>query len=141
MDEISQEDANQDYVWDFMEEGESYVQSRIKKIIKSEDIPLIKAGSLALLASGIRSRYELIFATLALAAYYYLYEETLDGAILGLSSVQLSRGQFVTSTFPTLLESYQSFHEWKEGKFLTRKQLLKGTIYGVGFYLGLKNLV
>ena len=98
---------------------------------------------LAILAFGIRSYREFLFGSAALAAYYYMSKDdgSLDGAVTGLSGVQLARGQYLTAAFPTFIETYQSFKEWREGRFMTRKQILKLFIYVSGFYLGLKKMV
>ena len=134
-----------DVLWGFFEEGEQYAEKYVPamKRLAGEEIPIIKAGSLAILAFGIRSYREFLFGSVALAAYYYMSKDdgSLDGAVTGLSGVQLARGQYLTASFPTFIESYQSFKEWREGRFMTRKQILKLLIYISGFYLGLKKHV
>ena len=65
--EEEEEDESQDYIWDLFEKGEEYGEEYAEKGIKrikdiaGDDIPLIKAGSLAMLAFGIRSYKELLF--------------------------------------------------------------------------------
>ena len=139
------ERTQKDLVWGFFEEGEEYAEKYVPAIkrLAGDDIPLIKAGSLAILAFGIRSYKEFLFGSLALAGYYYMSKDdgSLDGAVTGLSGVQLARGQYLTAAFPTFIETYQSFKEWKDGRFMTRKQILKLFIYISGFYLGLKKMV
>ncbi len=136
---------DKDVLWGFFEEGEEYAEKYVPALKKmaGDDIPLIKAGSLAILAFGIRSYKEFLFGSTALAAYYYMSKDdgSLDGAVTGLSGVQLARGQYLTAAFPTFIETYQSFREWKDGRFMTRKQILKLFIYVSGFYLGFKKLV
>ena len=134
-----------DVLWGFFEEGEQYAEKYVPamKKLAGDEIPIIKAGSLAILAFGMRSYREFLFGSAALAAYYYMSKDdgSLDGAVTGLSGVQLARGQYLTASFPTFIESYQSFKEWREGRFMTRKQILKLLIYISGFYLGIKKLV
>ena len=136
---------DKDVLWGFFEEGEEYAEKYVPamKRLAGDEIPLIKAGSLAILAFGIRSYKEFLFGSAALAAYYYMSKDdgSLDGAVTGLSGVQLARGQYLTAAFPTFIETYQSFKEWKDGRFMTRKQILKLFIYVSGFYLGLKKMV
>ena len=134
------ESENKDYLWGFFEQGEDYAEGVIGTRIKDyagDDIPIIKAGSLAILAFGIRSYRELMFGVASLAAYYYMAKDnnpSLDGAISGLAAVQIARKQYLTAAFPTFIETYSSFRDWKEGKFMTQKQFLKTAIYVVGFY-------
>ena len=141
------ESESQDHLWGFFEQGEEfaeeYVGTGIKKLAGKE-IPLIKAGSLAILAYGIRSYREFLFGTASLAAYYYMSKDedpSLDGAVTGLAGVQIARGQYLTASFPTFIETYSSFKEWRDGKFMTKKQILKLAIYVTGFYLGIKKMV
>ena len=145
-----EEDESQDYIWDLFEKGEEYGEEYAEKGIKrikdiaGDDIPLIKAGSLAMLAFGIRSYKEFVFGTASLAAYYYMAKDdspSLDGAVTGLAGVQIARKQYFTASFPTFIEAYSSFRDWKQGKFMTQKQILKVAIYMIGFYLGLKKMV
>ena len=85
-----------------------------------------------------------LFGVASLTAYYYMAKDnnpSLDGAISGLVAVQIARKQYLTAAFPTFIETYSSFRDWKEGKFMTQKQFLKTAIYVVGFYLGLKKVV
>ena len=143
---VSKESETKDYLWEMMESGEEFVEQYTGEGIKKfagEDIPVIKAGSLAILAFGIRSYGEFLFGTASLAAYYYMSKEdaTLDGAITALSGVQIARGQYLTAAFPTFVETFQSFRDWGAGKFMTKKQILKGAIYVTGFWLGLKKVV
>ena len=97
-----------------------------------------------MLAFGIRSYKELVFGTAALATYYYFAkddEPTLDGAVTGLAGVQIARKQYLSASFPTFIEAYSSFKDWRSGKFMTQKQILKLGIYVTGFWLGLKKMV
>ena len=125
------ESASKDYLWGFFEQGEDFAEDLVGTRIKDyagEDIPLIKAGSLAMLAFGIRSYRELMFGVASLAAYYYMAKDnnpSLDGAISGLAAVQIARKQYLTAAFPTFIETYSSFRDWKQGKFMTQKQFLK----------------
>ena len=141
------ESASKDYLWGFFEQGEEFAEEWIGTRIKDyagDDIPIIKAGSLAMLAFGIRSYRELMFGVASLAAYYYMAKDdnpSLDGAISGLSAVQIARKQYFTAGFPTFIESYQSFKDWRQGNLFTQKQFVKTAIYVVGFYLGLKKVV
>ena len=138
---------SKDYLWDFFEKGEDYGEEYAGRGIKEfagSEIPLIKAGSLAMLAFGIRSYKELLFGTASLAAYYYMAkdnEPSLDGAVTGLAGVQIARKQWLSASFPTFIEAYSSFRDWRQGKFMTQKQILKLVIYSIGFYLGLKKMV
>ena len=145
-----EDDESEDYLWDLFEKGEEYGEEYAEKGIKrikdlaGDDIPLIKAGSLAMLAFGIRSYKELLFGTASLAAYYYMAKDdapSLDGAVTGLAGVQIARRQYLSASFPTFIEAYSSFRDWKQGKFMTQKQILKVAIYMIGFYLGLKKMV
>lgn len=145
-----EDDESEDYLWDLFEKGEEYGEEYAEKGIKrikdlaGDDIPLIKAGSLAMLAFGIRSYKEFVFGTASLAAYYYMAKDdspSLDGAVTGLAGVQIARKQYFTASFPTFIEAYSSFRDWKQGKFMTQKQILKLAIYMIGFYLGLKKMV
>ena len=141
---MSTETESGDYVWDLFEKGEGFAEEYVHKGFKElsgGDIPLIKAGSLALLAVGVKSYKEFLFGSASLAAYYYLQEASLDGAITGLAGVQFARGQYLTATFPTFMETYASFQDWRRGSFMTKKQILKLAIYVAGFYLGLKKMV
>ena len=141
------ESESKDYLWGFFEQGEEFAEDLVGTRIKDyagDDIPLIKAGSLAMLAFGIRSYRELMFGVASLAAYYYMAKDdnpSLDGAISGLSAVQIARKQYFTAGFPTFIESYQSFKDWRQGNLFTQKQFVKTAIYVVGFYLGLKKVV
>ena len=140
---VSPQDETTDYFWDIFEKGEEFAEEYTGKGIKKfagDDIPVIKAGSLAILAYGIRSYGEFLFGTASLAAYYYMSKEdaSLDGAITALSGVQIARGQYLTAAFPTFVETFQSFRDWNSGKFMTKKQILKLAIYVTGFYLGIK---
>ena len=140
------ESESQDYLWGYFEAGEDFAEEYAEKGLKKlagGEIPLIKAGSLAILAFGIKSYKEFLFGTAALAAYYYMSKDdgSLDGAITGLAGVQFARGQYLTAAFPTFIETYASFHDWRDGKFMTKKQILKLAIYVSGFYLGLKKVV
>ena len=141
------ESESKDYLWGFFEQGEDFAEDLVGTRIKEfagDDIPLIKAGSLAMLAFGIRSYRELMFGVASLGAYYYLAKDnnpSLDGAISGLSAVQIARKQYFTAGFPTFIESYQAFKDWRAGNFMAQKQFVKGAIYVVGFYLGLKKVV
>ena len=146
MTTVSPESESQDYLWGYFEAGEDFAEEYAEKGLKKlagGDIPLIKAGSLAILAFGIKSYKEFLFGTAALAAYYYMSKDdgSLDGAITGLAGVQFARGQYLTAAFPTFIETYASFRDWRDGKFMTKKQILKLAIYVSGFYLGLKKLV
>jgi hypothetical protein len=141
------ESDTKDYLWGYVEAGEEFVEgyaeAGLKKLGK-DDIPIIKAGSLAMLAWGIRSYKEFLFGSVALALYYWMSSDdsaTLDGAVTALAGVQFARGQYLTASFPTLVETYASFRDWKVGKFATKKQILKLAIYVTGFYLGLKKMV
>ena len=135
------ESESKDALWGFFEQGEEFAEDLVGTRIKEyagDDIPLIKAGSLAMLAFGIRSYRELMFGVASLAAYYYLAKDnnpSLDGAISGLSAVQIARKQYFTAGFPTFIESYQAFKDWRAGNFMAQKQFIKGAIYVVGFYL------
>ena len=63
-----------------------------------------------------------MFGVASLAAYYYMAKDnnpSLDGAISGLAAVQIARKQYLTAAFPTFIETYSSFRDWKEGKFMT----------------------
>ena len=141
------ESESKDALWGVFEQGEDYAEGVIGTRIKDyagDDIPIIKAGSLAILAFGIRSYRELVFGVASLAAYYYLAKDnnpSLDGAISGLSAVQIARKQYFTAGFPTFIESYQAFKDWRAGNFMAQKQFLKTAIYLVGFYLGFKKVV
>ena len=141
------ESESKDYLWGFFEQGEEFAEEMVGTRIKDyagEDIPIIKAGSLAILAFGIRTYREFMFGVASLAAYYYFAKDdnpSLDGAISGLAAVQIARKQYLTAAFPTFIETYSSFRDWREGKFMTQKQFLKTAIYVVGFYLGLKKVV
>jgi hypothetical protein len=132
--------AERDPLWHYMEEGESFAEKQWAKV-KPGDIPVIKTASLALLAFGIRSYKELLFGSAGLALYYWTVEPSLDGAILALSGEQFAKGQWQTASFPSLLESYQTYQDFNRGELLTRKQLVKLFIYVVGFYLGRNNFV
>ena len=75
---VSKESETKDYLWEMMESGEEFVEQYTGEGIKKfagEDIPVIKAGSLAILAFGIRSYGEFLFGTASLAAYYYMSKE------------------------------------------------------------------
>ena len=141
------ESESKDYLWGFFERGEDYAEEYVgagMKELAGKEIPLIKAGSLAILAFGIRSYKEFLFGTASLAAYYYMSKDvdpSLDGAVTGLAGVQFARKQYLPASFPTFIETYSSFREWKGGKFMTKKQILKLAIYVTGFYLGLKKMV
>ena len=141
------ESENKDFLWGFFEQGEEYAEEWIGTRLKDyagDDIPIIKAGSLAILAFGIRSYRELVFGVASLAAYYYLAKDnnpSLDGAISGLSAVQIARKQYFTAGFPTFIESYQAFKDWRQGNLMTQKSMVKTAIYVIGFYLGLKKVV
>ena len=85
-----------------------------------------------------------MFGVASLGAYYYFANHnnpSLDGAISGLAAGQIARKQYLTAAFPTFIETYSSFRDWKEGKFMTQKQFLKTAIYVVGFYLGKNKVV
>ena len=141
------ESESKDYLWGFFEQGEDFAEDLVGTRIKEyagDDIPLIKAGSLAMLAFGIRSYRELMFGVASLGAYYYLAKDnnpSLDGAISGLSAVQIARKQYFTAGFPTFIESYQAFKDWRQGNLMTQKSFIKTAIYVVGFYLGFKKVV
>ena len=123
-----------------MESGEKYAEEQWKKI-KPDDIPVIKTASLALLAFGITSYKELLFGSVAMGIYYWTTESTLDGAILALSGNQFGKGRWQTASFPTLLETYQSYREFNQGRFMTKDQLMKLFIWVLGFYLGQQKIV
>jgi hypothetical protein len=133
-------DPDEDFLWHYMEEGESFAEKQWEKI-KPDDIPVIKTASLALLAFGIRSYKELLFGSAGLALYYWTVEPSLDGAILALSGEQFAKGQWQTASFPSLLESYQTYQDFNKGLLLTKKQLVKLFIYVLGFYLGRNKIV
>lgn len=141
------EHDKKDYLWGYLEAGEEFAEEYAGEGLKKlagDDIPLIKAGSLAMLAFGIKSYREFLFGSVALALYYYMSKEenpTLDGAVTGLAGVQFARGQYLTASFPTFIETYSSFKDWRDGKFMTKKQILKLAIYVTGFYLGIKKVV
>ena len=141
------ESEKKDLLWGFFEQGEEFAEEYIGTGIKDfagDDIPIIKAGSLAMLAFGIRSYRELMFGVASLAAYYYMAKDdnpSLDGAISGLSAVQIARKQYFTAGFPTFIESLQAFKDWRQGNLMTQKSFVKTAIYAVGFYLGLKKVV
>ena len=119
-----------DVLWGFFEEGEQYAEKYVPamKRLAGDEIPIIKAGSLAILAFGIRSYREFLFGSVALAAYYYMSKDdgSLDGAVTGLSGVQLARGQYLTASFPTFIESYQNWNSLKV------RSAAKNDVFGMG---------
>ena len=127
-DDDPSNDPSKDYVWEFFERGEEFGEKYTNRGIKQfagSEIPLIKAGSLAMLAFGIRSYKELLFGTASLAAYYYMAkdnEPSLDGAVTGLAGVQIARKQYLSASFPTFIEAYSSFRDWKKGKFMLKNR-------------------
>ena len=129
-----------DILYPFLESGEEYMEKQWAKI-KPDEIPVIKTASLALLAFGIKSYKELLFGSFSLALYFWTIEPSLDGAILGLSGEQFAKGQWQTASFPTLLESYQSYQDFRKGNLVTKKQLMKLFIYMLGFYLGSQKII
>ena len=132
--------STEDYIYPYLVSGEEFAEKGWAKI-KPDEIPVIKTASLALLAFGIRSYKELLFGSASLALYYWTIEPSLDGAILGLSGEQFAKGQWQTASFPTLLESYQSYQDFRKGVFMTKKQLMKLFIYLLGFYLGSQKMI
>jgi hypothetical protein len=139
-DDLSMAERADDFMWGYMEEGETYVEKQWAKI-KPDDIPIIKTASLALLAFGITSYKELLFGSISMGVYYWTTEGTLDGAILALSGNQFGKGKWKTASFPTLLETYQSYRDFNKGKFMTKTQLMKLFIWMLGFYLGQQKIV
>ena len=107
------ESEKKDLLWGFFEQGEEFAEEYIGTGIKDfagDDIPIIKAGSLAMLAFGIRSYRELLFGVASLAAYYYMAKDdnpSLDGAISGLSAVQIARKQYFTANIYRIVPSLQ----------------------------------
>ncbi len=138
--EIGPAERNRDYFYPYLESGEKWSERQWAKL-KPEEIPVIKTASLALLAFGIRSYKELLFGSAALALYYWTIEPSLDGAILALSAEQFAKGQWQTASFPTLLESYQSYQDIRKGHIATPKQFMKLFIYLTGLYLGSQKII
>jgi hypothetical protein len=138
--DLTMAERDDDFMWGYMESGETFIEKQWSKI-KPDDIPIIKTASLALLAFGITSYKELLFGSVAMGIYYWTTESTLDGAILALSGNQFGKGRWQTASFPTLLETYQSYREFNQGRFMTKDQLMKLFIWVLGFYLGQQKIV
>ncbi len=129
-----------DFMWGYMESGEDFMEKQWSKI-KPDDIPIIKTASLGLLAFGITSYKELLFGSLSMGLYYWTTEASLDGAIVALSGNQFGKGKWQTASFPTLLQTYQTYREINSGRYGTKDQILKLFLWTLGFYLGLQKIV
>ena len=105
---------------------------------KTEDM-LFSVAALLSAGYGVRSRGEIIFASMAHIVYWLTDHDGLDAITAALSSVQLAKGRYSTAALPTLKATYDTTKLISRSGFTLKsidfKKIMEQIIYVTGVLL------
>lgn len=105
---------------------------------RSEDM-LFSVAALISAGYGVRSRGEIMFASLAHVVFWLTGNDGLDAITAALSSVQLAKGRYSTAALPTLKATYDTTRLISRSGFTLKsidfKKIMEQIIYVTGMLL------
>ena len=103
---------------------------------KNWDYPIASMIALVIVSFGVRSFYDLAIGGVAQFVYWFAGQKGPDGMWSALAGLQISRGQWRTGAFPTLLDAYETYTDYKKMTDITFASVYRTVAWFFGFFSG-----
>ena len=99
--------------------------------------PLFELLAFGSAAFGVRSRAEIIWASVAHVVYWLTGGSGLDGMTNALAGAQIAKGRYRTAAIPSLKATYDTFRSLSQASkiFIPYTSVVRSTIYMIGWLL------
>ena len=105
--------------------------------------PLFELLAFGSAGFGVRSRAELVWASIAHVVYWLTGGVGLDGMTNALAGVQIAKGRYSTAAIPSLKATYDTMKTLSKSSklFVPYASVVRSTIYMTGWLLGFFKII